>query len=131
MISRQEARTRVQRGAALLDRDRPGWFNRIDVGTLTLSDPCGCIVGQLIGNYDDCRQQLGLTWIGAVSCGLNITGRQAWDLARRPTRVWTLLQDAWIEAIADRRLSAAPNGTPAHFAVGQPTPDTSGEPIRV
>lgn len=37
---------RVARGAALLDEQRPGWWERTDVVRLDMTDGCGCILGQ-------------------------------------------------------------------------------------
>lgn len=44
---------RVQRGAAWLDTERPGWAGEIDLGQLILSSPCRCVLGQLYGDYVD------------------------------------------------------------------------------
>lgn len=38
---------RVERGAALLDEKRPGWWQEIDLGTLDIRSTCGCILGQI------------------------------------------------------------------------------------
>ncbi len=38
---------RVERGAALLDEKRPGWWRDTDLATLDIRSPCGCILGQL------------------------------------------------------------------------------------
>jgi hypothetical protein len=43
---------RVKRGAALLDKVRPGWRNTIDLSTLDLSSGCLCILGQVFKHYD-------------------------------------------------------------------------------
>lgn len=40
----------INRGIAVLDEKQPGWENRIDLKTLTLSSICHCVVGQLVGN---------------------------------------------------------------------------------
>jgi len=40
-------RADVQRAAALLDREQPGWAARIDVTRLNLRSPVHCILGQL------------------------------------------------------------------------------------
>ena len=39
-------RKRVERGAALLDAEQPGWAPRIDVPTLDISSPRYCVLGQ-------------------------------------------------------------------------------------
>ena len=38
---------RVQAGAKLLDEKSPGWFQRIDLGKLCMSDGTVCVLGQL------------------------------------------------------------------------------------
>lgn len=110
-----EARERVAKGAAHLDQVRPGWERRIDTGTLTLHDPCGCIVGQLCNtgymfsaglvmlrvSEGKTAEALGFerdTWGGEPSGKL---------LTRAQVEAWSreqygYLQDAWIEAIAAR-----------------------------
>jgi hypothetical protein len=114
MISQVDASARVARGAALLDVVRPGWFNRIDVGTLTLHDPCGCIVGQLAGHRGSCDNYTD-EWIdlfganGGDQHGVFVM----YDGVGSVRAAYQTLQDAWIEAIADRRFSTTPNGTPA------------------
>jgi hypothetical protein len=42
---------RVKAGAEWLDEQEPGWAERIDTSQLNMSDPCGCIAGQLAGDY--------------------------------------------------------------------------------
>lgn len=104
MLTQEEATTRVARGAAHLDQVRPGWFTRIDVGTLTMWDPCGCIVGQLCGNFNRDLKRVFHSSMHAVACGANLLEQGAW-LNGEPGAVWGVLQDAWITAIADRRLA--------------------------
>ena len=43
-------RQRVERGAALLDAEKPGWAPRIDVPTLNLASPNQCVLAQLYGH---------------------------------------------------------------------------------
>jgi hypothetical protein len=92
-----EARIRVARGAAHLDRVKPGWHERIDVGTLTLHDPCGCIVGQLCkGEY--ARGQTVLQISHPIRGGFDLP--MSFGVPVR--EFFRPLQDAWIEAIAAR-----------------------------
>lgn len=35
------------RGAAFLDQKHPGWWDRINVGSLSIASTCQCVVGQL------------------------------------------------------------------------------------
>ena len=37
----------VRRGARMLDKIEPGWFNRIDLDTFDLSSSCLCVLGQM------------------------------------------------------------------------------------
>lgn len=44
---------RIERGAALLDQNAPGWERTIDLDQLSLSSTSYCIVGQVYGDYID------------------------------------------------------------------------------
>lgn len=39
---------RVLRGAAWLDEVMPDWFERVDLDELNLSEPCWCVLGQIV-----------------------------------------------------------------------------------
>lgn len=109
-MTQAEATARVMKGAAHLDLVRPNWFRQIDVGTLTLHDPCGCIVGQLAGNYFSlalCR--LSISRADGYAMGFDITSKER---NAHPSRwncreVYQPLQNAWVVAIADRLLAAS------------------------
>lgn len=106
MITMEEARIRVARGAAHLDQVRPHWFNEIDTGTLTLHDPCGCIVGQLIGVYSQRTVRALFQADSGLDFGLDLDGndcRVAMGHGRSRASMYAPLQDAWIDAIAARR----------------------------
>lgn len=119
MLTNEEARQRVANGAAHLDSARPGWEHRIDVGTLTLHDPCGCIVGQLCGGFDmrsiglrtglQCRQANELA--DSATYGFDLDASEMIKFVGTREQKYQPLQDAWIEAIADRRLRSAQPGT--------------------
>ena len=58
----------AEAGAAVLDRERPGWAERINLEGLNMSigdpaevhfDTCGCVLAQLYGTYDRGRAALG------------------------------------------------------------------------
>lgn len=109
-MTKDTAQERVSKGAAYLDQVRPGWAERIDTGTLTLHDPCGCIVGQLCQSGEDgfkrACQTLGLTDAQADDYGLNRNeSDEWWEICREDdalVRYYQPLQDAWLEQIADR-----------------------------
>jgi hypothetical protein len=46
-----DIQARVARGARLLDRVRPGWWQEINLKTLSLDDCWVCVLGQLYGGY--------------------------------------------------------------------------------
>jgi hypothetical protein len=116
-MTKDEARERVARGAALLDQKRPGWEHQIDTGKLDLSQSCFCVLGQVCGNYYHVvrdadwrhlfgRSDLRLRVAEATALGFRHTGRSG---TREGGRRWKtiqaeyrLLQDCWIELIADR-----------------------------
>lgn len=50
-ISLDDARSRVQRGAAYLDGMDPEWHRRVDPVTLKLSSGSSCVLGQLHGDF--------------------------------------------------------------------------------
>lgn len=114
MLTTDEARARVAKGAAHLDDVRPDWFNRIDVGTLTLRSHCSCIVGQLgafgKGYYKEWMEVFDAQH-DAMECGVFISPGAGSNEA------YARLQDAWIDAIADRRLSQESATAPTLDAV--------------
>ena len=107
MLTKAEAEQRVARGAAHLDVVRPGWHDRIDVGTLELSSCIRCVVGQLGNGYDfiDRRMELGMD--DGRSFGIDLQRGKNFDYVADDERVeaWRFLQDAWIAAIADRKIA--------------------------
>lgn len=114
MLTIEEARGRVAVGAAHLDRVRPGWENQIDVGTLTLRDPCRCIVGQLCGaDFVAGLRALAIPeqWLDfkAKEFGfalLDIFCMEKYPYEKIKER-YAMLQDAWVEAIYERRVAAS------------------------
>lgn len=120
MLSVAEARIRVARGAAHLDTVRPGWHEQIDIGTLELKSACRCIMGQLSNGQGwrvvdeslarSCRtaQAFGFLWDDDAD---DATTRA--DYEEVFIRDYGVLQDAWIEAIADRRLATSHKQAPA------------------
>ncbi len=111
-MTRTQAIERVSRGAAHLDRVRPGWEHRINTRTLTLSDPCGCVIGQLchvtFGYWNDAAKSLGVESVSDQrAMGFERDHNDMpikyseWEVESE--RRYQLLQDAWLEAIAERR----------------------------
>lgn len=46
-----DARDAVMRGAQLLDREMPGWQERVEINELDLSSSCSCVLGQVFASY--------------------------------------------------------------------------------
>jgi hypothetical protein len=44
-------RARVLAGMKLLDEERPGWWQRINLRELAMSHCVRCVLGQIFGNY--------------------------------------------------------------------------------
>lgn len=103
-MTAQQARERVQNGAALLDVRVPGWANLIDVGTLDLGESCACVLGQLEGTFWAGARRLWplrFAWIrhrAAVAHGFQVAD----GFMAEEERDYQLLQDAWVEEIANR-----------------------------
>lgn len=105
MVNDEDARARVTRGAALLDAIRPNWFNRINTGTLTLDSPCGCVIAQTMSvQYKVGCHRLGIQW-SSGDCSDDLeTQAQRLGFFQSHSASFRDLQDAWVEAIAARRL---------------------------
>lgn len=101
-MNTREARARVAHGAMRLDRLDPPWFTRIDEGVLDISDCTHCICGQLAGGRPWGECELITQFVGASDVSPEQLGLVAGSLAD-----YRRLQDAWIAAIADRRLATA------------------------
>lgn len=113
----------VTRGAALLDKVRPGWHHEIKVGTLDLADSCRCVLGQIYGCY-----HVGMDTVFAELD--DIVNHERHAHAKRaksdhygfsvyatapcldgpiPRAAWDLLTAAWREEITTRRLAPYAN----------------------
>jgi hypothetical protein len=95
---------RVAKGAALLDREEPGWEQRIDLETLALDDPCKCILGQLFSQTDD---EKGAYFVGLDTFGITGNGDYLGFGATSRQRGWSRLDQAWKALIRERRSQAA------------------------
>jgi hypothetical protein len=82
---------RVALGAALLDKNRPGWAGEIHVSRLNMASPKNDILGQLYGYFFRGLEALGLTDAEAVTLGFN--GERAGDYR---------LRAAWVAEIRKR-----------------------------
>lgn len=96
---------RVNRGAALLDEKRPGWWKSVDLARLDLNHCERCVLGQLFGDYKEGRSALcllsGLSnsvkW--SFDCGFTLVGP---DVDCGDEEMEKLTQ-AWTKLIQQRR----------------------------
>lgn len=103
-------RERVARGARLLDQRAPGWWHRVSVLDLDISDPAKCVLGQVFGRYGpgvgflavDDPAEYGFTLGDAPPPSHGERGRKA--LAR-----WQALTDAWSREICARLIGYEPS----------------------
>lgn len=99
-LRQMSCQERARRGAELLDRECPGWADRIDVDALTIGNRKLDILGQLYGDYYDGCRALGLSttdpWPKAE---LGFT----WDTGFYHGPLWA----AWRDLIAERRAKAS------------------------
>lgn len=102
-FTRADVDARVARGAAGLDLARPGWFNQIDTGTLSIGSCVDCILGQLF-RYDEAGDEMELPFgDGLKSLGWwNSAGEHGVGGFENGDHI-QYAQDAWIAAIAARK----------------------------
>lgn len=115
----------IKRGAALLDKERPGWRDEINLATLDLADDCYCVLGQIFGRYSSglfaiwgierrihCSEWAGSSDLQTVvDHGFSIEPDLEYsdnpvDLALPRSRKWRLLQEAWVTELGRQRQRA-------------------------
>lgn len=97
---------RAAAGAAWLDQHEPGWVNLIDLGELDLGECESCILGQLVGDFEDAVQRHQLVPLTAVALGFDLDPACPEGDAGC-TCDFPALTTAWRELIAGRRAGAA------------------------
>lgn len=134
-ITPDQARERVQQGAAYLDDVDPGWHRRIDSEILELGDGKHCILGQLHGEF---RLGLGRSNLISMSsapraslspvaygfkCVENVP--EAWQAYD-----YDLLNEAWRQAVRARQ-DADPvlNEEDLIATSGDSVPEAPAEPV--
>jgi hypothetical protein len=122
-VSTIDYAARVAKGAALLDKKRPGWEREIDLNRLDIQSGSSCVTAQLSGEGHWCSgmDMLGLT---AGDDGTYVThgfnaeedpdvygfGDGGWAVVRaRQTAAFRTLNTLWRDLI-ESRLNGAPAG---------------------
>ena len=92
-----EPEIRVDRGADLLDEERPDWFRNIDLRTLNIGSPVNCVCGQLAGE--------GANWLDTLyTLGLGNQNAADYGFAEEVfCGEYPELNSAWRKVIKDRR----------------------------
>lgn len=75
----------VDSGVALLDERLPGWRSAVDPEALDLSNSCGCVLGQVFGDFHKGEEVLGLSRADSRRLGFFKTSRMTYD---RLTAAW-------------------------------------------
>lgn len=88
---------RVQAGVALLDREVPGWDERVDLDALMIADRFRCVLGQVFGSYD----------VGLSSLDWGEDDDEAYGFDVCYLTEYPRLNDAWRNRIEARRAVAA------------------------
>jgi hypothetical protein len=86
----------VDRGAALLDQQRPSWRDKVNVSTLDMSDGSWCVLGQAFGGYYEGRVRLRIDSHKATDHGFNCHARWGDDL---DWEGWLQLRDVQYAAL--------------------------------
>jgi hypothetical protein len=100
---------RVSAGAAWLDEHRPDWWQRIDLDTLDLREPCYCVLGQEYAAEVDLDGH-GLCCNGYQLAVARMDDHHPAELGfsadlhlAESVEFWDQLADAWRELILARR----------------------------
>lgn len=95
LIPRADMARRIGRGAALLDRECPGWEAEVDPASIRVDEGESCVLGQLHGDYHEAIEAL---FSGSVA----EAAQRGFDLAR-PGDLYATLGVLWRQQIDDRR----------------------------
>lgn len=107
---------RVAKGAALLDRVRPGWARQVAPEALCMESCDSCVLGQLYGHYDVgwwavVRPLPAWRLFSTAAHGFTLRGDEQ-DTNLEPRDVilgrFAVLADAWRDAIRERVAAGVP-----------------------
>jgi hypothetical protein len=65
---------RVKKGAKLLDRQHPGWADKVRITKLKMSDPRSCVLGEVFAERDPETGELSLYSVDGFSRGSEALG---------------------------------------------------------
>lgn len=93
-------RSRTTWGARLLDRECPGWWERIEVGRLDLASCPLCVMGQLFGHYEQGLARLAV-WRRGHEYGFALP---SFESELSSSEAWSELTEMWRSVILKRRV---------------------------
>ncbi len=98
---------RAGRGADLLDDWIPGWYNRVNLDALDISDCDNCVLGQLYGNFSLALIKTGLAETILFGFATPFGGlddlTDVDEMGRVMTEAFMPLTQAWREQIIARQ----------------------------
>lgn len=106
------ARERVERGAALLDRYRPGWDQSVNLTDLDLGSASRCVLGQVYGRsnslydppgYTSGKWALGLSEVDAVHYGFQADRATVRTRNNKVKVSYRQLEAAWTVLLIERQ----------------------------
>ena len=89
---------RVQRGAAFLDKVKPDWFTKIDLGSLDLASGCDCVLGQIVRFEAD---KEGMDGYVSDYCDVIYTGPRELQWEENPQEAAQLDREVTINRVKD------------------------------
>lgn len=98
-MSTTEVQRRVARGAEILDRKYgPEWRDKIDTGSLEMSDTCNCVLGQL---YDGGDVHMDGFDAGMAALRIKNADHYGFETAdwEQEAYTWKDLHQAWLEEL--------------------------------
>jgi len=93
--------TEVTKGAAWLDQNAPGWYDKADINTLDMSVCDTCILGAVFGAKSSFTLNADMTF--AVEHGFSLWLAHNQDNRKENERKYRLLAATWIREILRRR----------------------------
>ncbi len=85
----------INRGIEFLNKERRGWVDEIDPTKLNLNDVCGCVLGQLYGNFYEAMTELGIWDVEGEATTFGFEGDPFNDLNYRQ------LTEQWVHRIKE------------------------------
>lgn len=98
----QKLKKRVDKGIALLNKKKKGWYKDIDLATLDMSKASRCVLGQLYGHY--------FYGIEGINCLVPHTTAWRYGLILQTTKSeivdlsWEYLTLLWVFKISELKL---------------------------